>query len=110
MIEILKKYKYNVKIPNRKNLMMATQILTGTRIFNYSRSVRVKSRNPYCMYCPNIRETSEHFLTACPKLENARIHCFSKKKITTKEIISKCPLILTSSSTLKTQTDEKEQI
>ena len=39
MIEILKKYKYKVKIPNRKNLMMLTQILTGTSILNYSLSL-----------------------------------------------------------------------
>ena len=92
MIEIFKKYKYNVKIPNRNNLMMLTQILTGTSILNYSRSVRVKTRNPYCMYCTNIRETSEHFLTQCTKLDNARIQCFNKQKITIKEIINKYPL------------------
>jgi len=88
MIEIFKKYKYKVKIPNRKNLMMLTQILTGTSILNYSRSVRVKTRNPFCMYCTNIRETSEHFLTQCTKLDNARVQCFNKKKITMKEIIN----------------------
>ena len=69
--------------------MMTTQILTGTSILNYSRAVRVKSKNPYCAaYCPNIRETSEHFLASCPKLSNARIHCFGKNKITIKEIIN----------------------
>ena len=72
--------------------MMLTQILTGTSILNYSRSVRVKTRNPYCMYCTNIRETSEHFLTQCTKLDNARIQCFNKQKITIKEIINKYPL------------------
>ena len=71
---------------------MLTQILTGTSILNYSRSVRVKTRNPFCMYCTNIRETSEHFLTQCTKLKNARVQCFNKKKITMNEIINNYPL------------------
>ena len=88
MSEMLMKYKYNIKIPNRKNLMMITQILTSTSILNYSRSIRVKSRSPYCLFCKNIRETSEHFLTKCQKLDNARIQCFGKNNITLKEIIN----------------------
>ena len=43
------------------------------------------------MYCTNIRETSEHFLTQCTKLDNARVQCFNKKKITMKEIINNYP-------------------
>ena len=87
MLQMLKKYKYKIDIPKRKNLMMVTQILTGTSILNYSRSVRKKERNPFCSYCKNIRETSEHFLTTCIKSVNARIHCFGRQIITMKEII-----------------------
>ena len=87
MLQILKKYKYKIDIPKSKNLMKATQILTGTSILNYSRSVRKKERIPFCTCCKNIRETSEHFLSTCIKSENARIHCFGRQKITMKEII-----------------------
>ena len=87
MTEVLKKYKYKIDIPNRHNLMMVTQIMTGTSILNYSRSVRKKGRSPFCKFCPNIRETSEHFLTNCVKLTNEREQCFGKSKTSTKEII-----------------------
>ena len=87
MIAILKKYKYCCNVKNRNNLMMLTQILSGTNILNYSRSVRKKERDPFCSACRNIRETSEHFLTACPKLANARQQCFNKNYSSIKEII-----------------------
>jgi hypothetical protein len=85
---MLKKYKYNINIPTRRSLTRVTQIISSTSILNYSRSVRVKDRNPFCPYCKNIRETSEHFLTTCPKLANARTQCFGRNKITIKEIIN----------------------
>jgi hypothetical protein len=87
---MLKIYKilYNINISTRRSLTRVTQIRSSTSILNYSRSVRVKDRNPFCPYCKNIRETSEHFLTICPKLSNARIQCFGRNKITIKEIIN----------------------
>jgi hypothetical protein len=87
MVEILTKYKYDLPKSTRNNLRMVTQIISGTSILKYSSAIRKKSRSPYCKYCKNIRETSEHFLTECTQLNNARLHCFGKVKTNIKEII-----------------------
>ena len=89
MLQILKKYKYNLKVKSKKNLRMLTQILTGHNILNHSRANRKKDRQPFCSYCKNIRETSEHFLGKCQAYINTRIQCFGKDNITIREIIEK---------------------
>ena len=42
MIQILKKYKYNLKVKSKKKLRMLTQILTGHNMLNHSRANRKK--------------------------------------------------------------------
>ena len=81
--------KKNLKVKSKKNLRMLTQILTGHNILNHSRANRKKDRHPFCSYCKNIRETSEHFLGKCQAYINTRIQCFGKDNITTREIIEK---------------------
>jgi len=58
-----------------------------TKLYYYSRAVRKKGRSPYCKFCPNIRETSDHFPTNCVKSTNEREQCFGKLKKSTKDII-----------------------
>ena len=51
MTEILKKYKYNLNVLSKKNLRYLTQILTGHNNLNHSRSNRIRTRQPFCIYC-----------------------------------------------------------
>ena len=73
MTEILKKYKYNLNVTNNKKIRYITQILTGHNNLNHSRANRKRNRQPFCTYCKNIRETSEHYLgkmSSLPKHKN----------------------------------------
>ena len=45
-----------------------------------------------CIYCKNIRETSEHYLGKCQAYLNIRVQCFGKDNISIKEIIEKTKL------------------
>ena len=92
MTEILKKYKYNLHVLSKKNLRYLTQILTGHNNLNHSRSNRIRTRQPFCIYCKNIRETSEHYLGKCQAYMNTRIQCFGKDNISIREIIEKSKL------------------
>ena len=92
MTEILKKYKYNLHVLSKKNLRYLTQILTGHNNLNHSRSNRNRTRQPFCIYCKNIRETSEHYLGKCQAYLNTRIQCFGKDNISIREIIEKSKL------------------
>ena len=84
MTEILKKYKYNLNVTNNKIIRYITQILTGHNNLNHSRANRKRNRQPFCTYCKNIRETSEHYLgkmSRLPKHKNTKtlyLQCFGK--------------------------------
>ena len=90
MTEILKKYKNNLNVTSKKNVRLITQILTGHNNLNHSRVNRKRNRKPFCIYCKNIRETSEHYLGKCHAYLNTRIQCFGKDNIIPiKEIIER---------------------
>ena len=88
-INILQKYKYKLSSKNKKTLRNLTHIVTGHNMLNHSRNNRIKSRSPYCNFCPNIRETSDHFMGKCPAYANTRMHCFNKDKTSLEQIIQK---------------------
>ena len=68
-------WKY-LKGMTRKNIMYATQILTGHTILRYHLWKMKIEPSPICLNCNLENETVEHFLKNCPKYRKIRYEIF----------------------------------
>ena len=70
---------YNIRKSNFKkkaDIKMITNIISGQNHLADNESKRDPEVSPFCPYCPNEKETTEHFLTKCTRYTINRINYF----------------------------------
>lgn len=78
----LSKYGHNLLLDNKNKLKIFTHMFSGQNHLANNHSKRDVTVVPYCRHCPSIKETAEHFLTACPAYSLPRIQTFGYPIIT----------------------------
>ena len=68
----LKSNKYALISSSTKDIRRLTWLLTGHSPLYYFQYVCNKRTSPDCAHCPEVPETSEHYICHCPKYDAAR--------------------------------------
>ena len=74
---------------NRRDLRMASKILTGHAALNYHLSKLNRTINPTCPLCEAEDETVSHFLGQCPMLGKLRVELFDTYYTTASDIVDR---------------------
>ena len=77
---------------NRRDLRVATQLLTGHAALNYHLSKVNRTVNPICPLCEADEETVSHFLGKCPMLGSLRAEFFDTYYTSATDIVDRYPI------------------
>jgi ribonuclease HI len=88
ILNYLKNHGRSIQCNNRKNLSTLTQLLSGQIHLAKNDHHRDLMVVPFCRHCPNIEETAEHFLTACPAYSLHRLRHFGHPTINFTDLIA----------------------
>jgi hypothetical protein len=69
-----------------KNL---TGIISGQNHLSHNENKMNSNVIPYCKYCPETRETTEHFMSVCPAYAHIRQEVFQTTHISMQQIFDK---------------------
>ena len=61
---------------NKNDIRNFIQIISGQNHLAHNQNKMDKSVIPFCKHCPNVRETTEHFLSSCPAYSLYRLQVF----------------------------------
>ena len=86
------KFKKELVKMNRRDLRVATQILTGHAALNYHLSKLDRNVHPTCPLCQAEDETVPHFLGQCPIIGNIRYDLFDTYYTTASDIVNRYSL------------------
>ena len=86
------KFKKELDRMDKRDLRMATQILTGHAGLNYHLSKLVRNIDPLCPLCKAENETVTHLLGQCPMLWQLRVEYFDAHYTTAKDIVDRYTL------------------
>ena len=74
---------------DRRDLRVATQILTGHACLNYHLSKTNRDITPTCSLCNEENQTVEHILARCPVLWKLRVEYFDRHITTVRDIVDR---------------------
>ena len=77
---------------DKRDLRMATQILTGHAGLNYHLSKLVRNIDSLCHLCKAENDTVTHLLGQCPMLWQLRVEYFDAHYTTAKDIVDRYTL------------------
>jgi len=86
------KFKKELPRLDRRELRIATQILTGHSVLNYHLNKLVPNTDPTCPLCEANEETVSHFLGQCPLRWKERVEYFDEHYTTASDIVDRWSL------------------
>jgi len=81
------RFRKELAMMNRRDLRVATQLLTGHAALNYHLSKLNRTVEPSCPLCGAEEETVSHFLGQCPAHGMVRVEYFNTYYTTASEIV-----------------------
>ena len=93
----LTKHSYKLPRMSGTQLRWLTWVFTGHSPLAYfqSRANNTNFPSPYCEHCPEMEETSEHFMCECVAYMTIRLRTFGKAITTMTDIATSSPGLIT---------------